>query len=82
MIAPIYTQNATGRYVYLPEDMKLVRFRAYDDYDEEVLTKGDHYVNAKLNEVLMFIRKGHSLPLAKPAMRVEDIDESDMKEIK
>ncbi|MDY6324212.1 MAG: glycoside hydrolase family 31 protein [Catonella sp.] len=82
MIAPIYTQNATGRYVYLPEDMKLVRFRAYDDYDEEVLTKGDHYVNAKLNEVLVFIRKGHSLPLAKPAMRVEDIDESDMKEIK
>ena len=27
MIAPVYTQNATGRYVYLPEDMLMVRMK-------------------------------------------------------
>ena len=73
MIAPVYKQNTTGRMVYLPEDMKLVRFRAYDDYDEEVLTKGDHYVKADLNEVLVFIRKGGVLPLAKPADRTTGV---------
>ena len=28
MIAPVYEQNRTGRNVYLPEEMKLVRFRS------------------------------------------------------
>ena len=66
MLAPVYTQNATGRYVYLPEDMKLVRFRSYNDYDEEILSAGDHYIPAALDEILVFVRKGHVLPLAAP----------------
>ncbi len=81
MIAPVYTQNAEGRYVYLPEDMKMIRFRSTEDYDEEVLEKGDHYIQTGLNEVAIFIRKGHKLPLAQPAMRVADIDEKNIKEI-
>ena len=40
MIAPVYEQNAKGRYVYLPERMKLVRFRGPEDRKEEVLEKG------------------------------------------
>ena len=28
MTAPVYTQNAEGRYVYLPEEMALLRFRS------------------------------------------------------
>ena len=78
MIAPVYEQNAAGRYVYLPEDMRMIRFRAYDDRDEETLAAGDHYVPAALNEVLVFIRPGHKLPLAKPALRVGDIDFEDL----
>lgn len=74
LIAPVCTQNAKGRMVYLPEDMKLVRFRSFDDYDEEVLEKGDHYVKAALNETLVFIRPGKSLPLADPAESVDRID--------
>ncbi len=74
MIAPVYEQNAAGRYVYLPEDMKMIRFRAYDDYDEELLKAGDHYVPVALNEVLIFIRPGCRLPLAGPAKRVGEID--------
>ena len=71
MLAPVYKQNATGRYVYLPENMKMFRFRAYNDYDEQELSKGDHYVKADLGEVLVFVRNGFELPLVKPAMRVE-----------
>lgn len=74
MLAPVYKQNATGRYVYLPEDMKMVRFRAYDDYDEEILQAGDHYVKAGLSEVIVFVRKGHVLPLAKPSNRTSGVD--------
>ena len=74
MLAPVYKQNATGRYVYLPEDMKMIRFRAYDDYDEEILQAGDHYVKAGLSEVLVFVRKGHVLPLAKPSRRTSGVD--------
>ncbi len=78
MVAPIYRQNAMGRYVYLPDTMKLLRFRSASDYDTEILDKGCHYVKAALNEVLVFVRKGHALPLAKPAVRVDNIDYSDL----
>ena len=78
MLAPVYTQNAEGRYVYLPEDMKLVRFRAFDDYDEEVMSAGDHYVRAGLNEILVFVRKGHALPLAKPEKGMDAANTSDI----
>ena len=79
MVAPVYKQNANGRYVYLPEEMKLCRFRSYDDYDVEIIEKGHHYIKAELNEVLVFIRKGHSLPLAVPADRTGKIDYSSLR---
>lgn len=74
MIAPVYKQNTTGRTVYLPENMKMIRFRSYDDYDVEELNAGYNYVKIKLNEVVVFIRPGHMLPLAKPARNVEAVD--------
>ncbi len=82
MIAPVYEQNKTGRYVYLPEDMKLVRFRSYNDYDTEVLEKGDHYIKVGLNEVPVFIRPGKELPLGKPARQVDKIDMNDLEIIR
>lgn len=81
MIAPVYRQNAEGRYVYLPERMKLLRMRSPKDYDEEVLEKGDHYIESGLNEVLIFIRPGQVLPVAKPAQTVEEIDYRSLKYI-
>ena len=75
MIAPIYQQNAMGRFVYLPEKMKLLRFRSAQDYDEEILEKGDHFVKADLCEVLVFLRPGHVLPLAQGEPKsTEEID--------
>ena len=77
MIAPVYTQNARGRYVYLPEEMKLVRFRSFSDYDEEWLSAGDHFLKAEPGEVLVFIRKGCELRLAEPVMRTSELPEYD-----
>ncbi|EOU1649472.1 MAG: glycoside hydrolase family 31 protein [Clostridium perfringens] len=79
MVAPIYEQNALGRYVYLPEEMLLWRARKYDDGDYEVLEKGHHYVEAKLNEIPIFIRKNKIVTMAsKPRKRVEEIDTSEL----
>ena len=58
--------------------MKLVRFRAYNDYDTEVLKKGDHYIKAELNEVPVFLRPGNELSLAVPARHVESMDMKDL----
>ena len=74
MIAPVYTQNARGRYVYLPEKMKLVKFGKGGAYTEEVLEKGHHYVEVALDEVPLFIREGRCIPVAKAAQCVEKID--------
>lgn len=73
MIAPVYTQNAKGRYVYLPERMKLVKFTKDNQYTEEVLEKGHHYVEIALNEVPLFIREGRCIPVAKAAQTVEKL---------
>ena len=74
MIAPVYTQNAIGRYVYLPEDMMLVRFKAEGDIEQTEMKKGHHFVEVPLNEVILFIRKGKCIPLADFAECVVDIN--------
>ena len=78
MLAPIYTQNAHGRSVYLPEPMKLLRLRAVDDYDEEILPAGHQYIRCGLDEVLLFIRPGHAVPVAKPAANTAQLDETSL----
>ncbi len=79
MIAPVYRQNARGRYVYLPEEMKLYRFRSSEDVDIEVLGAGHHYVKAELNEVLVFVRPNHVVPLAGGGCCVADVDMSRLR---
>ena len=79
MIAPVYEQNKSGRYVYLPEDMKLYRMRSLTDMDEEILSKGDHYVKADLNEVLIFVRPDHIFPMSYGGTSVASVDETKLK---
>ena len=76
MVAPVYTQNASGRHVYLPVPMKLYRVRSVDDYDTELLPAGHHYVRCALDEVLLFIRPGHAVPVARPASCTAQLDET------
>lgn len=81
MIAPVYTQNAKGRYVYLPEDMLFVKFAKDGAYTEELLTQGHHYVEIAVNEVPFFIRKGRCIPLAEAAECMEKLDTANLKMI-
>ena len=74
MIAPVYEQNARGRYVYLPEDMLLVRFRSAEDYDLIPMEKGNHWVDLELNEMPLFIRKGCIIPLSRGGEWVDAVD--------
>lgn len=78
MAAPVYIQNAHGRHVYLPEPMKLLRLRAVDDYDEEILPAGHHYIRCALDEVLLFLRPGHIVPVAQPANNTSELDDANL----
>lgn len=78
MVAPVYTQNAVGRHVYLPEPMKMLRLRSVSDYDEEVLPAGHHYIHCTLDEVLLFIRPGRVVPVAASAESTTQLNETDL----
>lgn len=82
MIAPVYTQNAKGRYVYLPEEMLMVRMKSLEERTCEVLDKGHHYVDIALDEVVIFVKKNHMFPLAvldEHVKTTKDIDENHME---
>ena len=74
MIAPIYKQNAKGRYVYLPEEMMLVRMKNADKAETTILPKGHHFVDCALEELVFFIRKNKSVPFGKPSANTAEID--------
>lgn len=79
MIAPVYVQNAKGRYVYLPEDMMMVRMKSLEERSCEVLHKGHHYIDIALDEVVIFVKKNHMLPLAvldQDVKTIADVDEN------
>ena len=80
MIAPVYEQNARGRYVYLPEDMLMIRFRSPEDFDEIRLEKGDHYIDLQLHEFPLFIRRGKVIPVySGNALSTEEIDPAECR---
>ncbi len=79
MIAPVYKQNAQGRYVYLPEEMLLVTMKSADSYTTERLPKGHHYVDIALDELVFFIRKGKAIPFGKASDCTDKIDLGPLK---
>lgn len=74
MIAPVYEQNADGRYVYLPESMKQVRFHEDGSVEETILPAGHHFVEIPLTDVVLFIRPNHLIPLSKGGQCVDEVD--------
>ncbi len=74
MIAPVYEQNAIGRYVYLPEPMKMYRFKVDGTTEEELLNKGDHFIEVSLSDVVVFVRPNHIIPMSKGGQCVADVD--------
>ena len=74
MLAPVYEQNASGRYVYLPEEMKLVRFREDGSMQTEICQAGHQYIDVALTDVVFFLRPDTMIPLAGPAQCTQEID--------
>ena len=74
MIAPIYTQNANGRYVYLPEDMVAIRLSSSTEREYIPMKKGHHYISAELNQMVFFLRKDKILTLGEPAVNVDHMN--------
>ena len=54
--------------------MKLVRFKEDGSIKEEILAAGDHYIDAALTDVVLFIRPDHLLPLSKGGQFIEEVD--------
>jgi len=79
MIAPVYTQNAKGRYVYLPEEMMLIKFLPDGGISKEILEKGHHYITVPVNVVPMFIRSGKCIPIADVAECVAKLQTEHMQ---
>lgn len=79
MIAPIYKQNAQGRYVYLPEEMMMISMKSVNDYTAAVLPAGHHYVEAPLDTLVFFIRKGKAIPFGTAADNTSQIDMSALR---
>lgn len=79
MIAPVYEQNASGRTVYFPETMKLLRFHDGGVLEGSVYEKGWAYVEMPLGDVCVFIRDGYLLPLAKGGSHVAEVDFEDLR---
>lgn len=80
MICPVYEQNVSGRYVYLPEDMTFVKLSGTKVVTEK-MTKGTHYIEIALNEVPLFIKNGKKIPLCNPAMRTSKLDTENIEYI-
>lgn len=81
MIAPVYEQNKTGRYVYLPEDMLLVSFESDTKYTLKKMTKGHHYVEADMDHLLVFVRPNHMFMLGQSAESTSKLDLCNMTAI-
>lgn len=78
MITPIYSQNKTGRMVYLPEDMLLWKTSSSEVKTLKHYSKGDHFIAITLEEVLLFIRPDKGIILGGLAQTVEAIDPSEI----
>ena len=74
MIAPVYKQNVQGRYVYLPEEMMLIRMKSRNACKTEILQKGHHYVDIALDELVFFIRSKKTIPFNKTAESTSKTD--------
>ena len=64
MIAPVMEQNAKGRYVYVPERMKLFNFHENGEVETHIYEKGHHYIDIALTDVTFFIKEGCAIPVS------------------
>ncbi len=73
MIAPVYEQNALGRYVYLPEDMVQVVWNNGEVVQQTLQQKGDHFIEVPLTQIIFYIKPEKIIPLCPKALHTKDI---------
>lgn len=73
MLTPVYMPNQRGRMVYLPENMLYCQVKKWNEMEFITLSKGDHYIEAEIDTIPLFLRKNKILTLAKPERCVEDM---------
>lgn len=78
MIAPVYRQNTSGRTVYFPEPMKLLRFHGGAVREEAVYPKGYSYIEMPLGDVCVFLRENYIFPLGKGGECIAEADFEDL----
>jgi len=78
LITPVYTQNAKGRYVYLPEDMTMVKWRR-GKIEQQYMKKGDFYINIPLDTVVFFVRSKKLVPLCTPSSCTDKLNTNTFK---
>ncbi len=74
MIAPVYEQNAKGRYVYFPDDMKMLKIISNEQIIEKIYTKGQYYIDIAIDEVVIFIRKDKKICLSDGGKCINELD--------
>jgi len=80
LIAPVYKQNATGRFVYLPEDMTQITWKGCKA-SQKSLTKGIHWIEMPLDTVVFFVRNNKMVPLYKCFNHTKDVEKNLEKDI-
>jgi alpha-glucosidase len=78
MIAPVYQQNSTGRYVYLPERMKMYKLKSLQEMESRILEKGHHYIEIALDELVIFVRPNSIIPFTYSALFVDGLEENEL----
>lgn len=78
LLAPVLEEHASGRYVYLPEKMREIRFKRDGNVEIAELSAGDHRLQVPLGEVVIFTRENFRLSLCRPASNVAELDMDDV----
>ena len=68
----VYEQNSSGRVVYIPERMKLIRFTNNSVNQEKEYTKGHYYIDMKLGDIVIFLRENKSFVIGDGGEYVSD----------
>ena len=79
MIAPVMEPHASGRYVYLPEDMLMVLFRSDEEYTLRRLAKGHQWIDMPDHTFPLFIRRGHAAFLCRAQERSIRVNTDEMR---
>lgn len=67
MVAPIIHSSAQGRHVHLPSTEWLEwKAARYEDRTMRIRAAGDHWVDADLSRIPLYIRKNSLVPMAEP----------------